>query len=145
MKRPYNTRATRLRHQLNCCCAIWFIVLSSCAIASAQTSGVPASAQNNHPPANINTPHQLVVTGCLRRDSAGAYSLTGETGKTWNLIAGSDSVDLSKHVFHAVKITGKEAPNANLPSASDNSQAQSPPPAVLRVLTLEVLSNSCTR
>jgi hypothetical protein len=133
------------RQLMSFCCALLSIVLSSGGVASAQAGAAAVSGQNSHPPANINTPHQLIIAGCLRRDSAGTYSLTGDTGKTWNLIPGSDDVDLSKHVFHAVRITGKEAPAAKPPDAADNSQAQSPPPSVLRVLTLEVLSNSCTR
>jgi hypothetical protein len=114
-------------------------------LGSAQTTATSGDPQQSHPPANINTPHQLVITGCLRRDSRGTYFLTSENGKRWNLIAGSDTVDLSKHVFHAVRITGKEAPSATSPGTADNSQSQVPPVSVLRVLTLEVLSNSCTR
>ena len=124
-------------------CALLAMVLANVAQGSAQTAAAPDNSQAPHPPANVNTPHQLVLTGCLRRDSHGIYSLTNENGKTFNLIAALDSVDLSKHVFHVVRITGKEAPNVILPGASENSQAPSTP--VMRVLTLEVLSNSCTR
>lgn len=131
------------RSTLTFCCALLAIVLSSFVAGSAQTNA-PGNPQTVHPPVNINTPHQLVVTGCLRRDSASTYSITNENGKTFDLIPAVDSVDLSKHVFHAVRITGKEAPNVILPGTADSSP-QSPPPAVLRVLTLEVLSNSCTR
>ena len=120
------------------------MLLSSSMLASAQASGPAGNAQASHPPANITMPHQLTLTGCLRRDSNGVYSLTNENGKTFDLVSGSDTVDLSKHVFHAVSVTGKESPKAAPPVATEGSQ-QSPPPAVLRVLTLEVLSNSCTR
>ncbi len=133
-----------MKRHLRFFCVVPLLVLAACAFGSAQTASA-GDPQTSHPPANINTPHQLVITGCLRRDSHGTYFITDENGKTWSLIAGSDSVDLSKHVFHAVRITGKEAPNAKLPVSGENSQTQAPPPSVLRVLTLEVLSNSCTR
>ena len=143
MRHSRITGITRWRRQLSLFSALLALGVTLCLFGAAQTNPGHSNPQDSHPPANINTPHQLVITGCLRRDSNGAYSLTSENGKTWNLIAGSDSVDLSKHVFHAVKITGKEASSAQPTDGGDNPQTEKL--STLRVLTLEVLSRSCTR
>lgn len=137
------SEAARSKHLLH---IVWVLVMlmGSGVLGCAQTSAASSGGQTAHPPGNISTPHQLVITGCLRRDSAGVYSITNENGKTFNLISAANDVDLSKHVFHAVRITGKEAPNVEPPAPANPAQ-QSPPLSALRVLTLEVLSNSCTR
>jgi hypothetical protein len=112
----------------------------------AQTDHSQADEQTAKPPANINTTHQILVTGCLKRgNQPGTYVITDQNGTTWQLVSGNADVDLSKHIFHAVSVAGKEVPT----SPQSDSRKQSPqannPLHELRVLTLQVLSPSCTR
>lgn len=47
------------------------------------------------------------VTGCLQQgDEANEFNLTTAGGATWEVKSDSDSLDLSAHVGHTVKITG---------------------------------------
>ncbi len=112
----------------------------------AQTQTPPGDEQTAKPPANIHTTHQLLVTGCLKRgNQPGTYVVADLNGTTWQLVSGNPDVDLSKHIFHAVSLTGKEEP-VSQPSGSPAPSSQ--PNASLhqlRVLTLQVLSRSCTR
>ncbi|HEY1730723.1 MAG TPA: hypothetical protein VGG15_03195 [Terriglobales bacterium] len=83
-----------------------------------------------------------------RGNQPGTYVITDQNGTTWELISGSADIDLSKHIFHALSVGGKEVPpeqhqNSAKPPA-DNSQTGTQYHQ-LRVLTLQVLSRSCTR
>jgi hypothetical protein len=110
----------------------------------AQTDHSQADEQTAKPPANIHTTHQIFVTGCLKRgNQPGTYVITDQNGTTWELVSGSANVDLSKHIFHAVSIAGKEAPTS--PQSDSPNQGQEAVLHKLRVLTLQVLSPSCTR
>jgi hypothetical protein len=128
------------------------LTLSACiafaAAAFAQTGAGQNPPQSAHPPANIGMPHQLALTGCLKRgNAAGTFALTDQTGKTWTLISGSSDVDLSKHIFHVVTVGAKDIPPSQQHEAAGQAaeDSQSPPRLALRVLTLEVVSRSCTR
>jgi len=78
------------------------------------------------------------VRGCLKRgNQAGTYVISDQNGTTWELVSGSNDVDLSKHIFHSVTLTGKEVPVAEKPEEAPRHE--------LRVLSLQVLSRSCTR
>lgn len=105
-----------------------------------------ASSQDNaKPPANITPTHQILVTGCLKRgNQSGTYVITDQNGTTWELVTGNADVDLSKHIFHAVSIAGKEVPTQPPHSSSQDAQASNPLHE-LRVFSLQVLSRSCTR
>ncbi len=116
----------------------------------AQTGTGQSNPQTAHPPANIGMPHQIEITGCLKRgNEAGTFALTDVNGRTWALISGNSDVNLSKHIFHAVTITGKEVPTSQQHNGAGDqpqaSQQSNNPRLELRVLTLEVLSRSCTR
>ncbi len=112
------------------------LVLGSCPAVHAQTQRAP------QPTPNITTPHQVAVTGCLRRAGMpGTYAITDETGTTWVLTSNSADIDLSRQVMHVVAVTGKEAPGGSSP----NDGQPGNPPRSLRVLTLKTLSPSCTR
>lgn len=129
-------------------CAHCLLMAGSLTLAGAQTGAPHVEGQSSPPPANISAPHQLAVTGCLRRDSNGGYSITDQNGKTWELVSGSSEIDLSRQIFHVVEVTGKAAPVAKPPQSQtppDSSGTQTPPRIRLQVLTLEMLSNSCTR
>lgn len=96
-------------------------------------------------PADVGTAHQIFVTGCLKRgNEAGTYVITDRNSTTWELVSGSADVDLSKHIFHAVSVAGKEVPPPQQENPATNRQTSSPIHE-LRVLSLQVLSRSCTR
>ena len=72
--------------------------------------------------------------------------LTDHNGKTWTLVPGNSGIDLSKNIFHVVTIAGKEVPlpqEHGAGEATENSQNISH--VALRVLSLDVISRSCTR
>jgi hypothetical protein len=104
--------------------------------------GAQQSAAN--PPGTATPPLQVLVTGCLKRSSDGGYYLTDANGTTWQL--SSDSMNLGDHVMHVVSVAGKPATLAKSepsqggkPDAADNSARS------LSVVTLKMVSNSCTR
>ena len=106
-----------------------------------------ASPQGNaKPPANIGATHQILVTGCLkRRNQPDLYVITDRNGTTWELISGSADVDLSKHIFHVVSIAGNEVPPSRQLESGTQDEQTDITRHELRVLTLQVLSRSCTR
>jgi hypothetical protein len=117
--------------------ALLSLVLSMYLAAAAQDDQPP-----HPPPPTISTPHQIAVTGCLRRaERPGTYAITGEAGTTWLLTANSPDLDLSRQVMHVVTVTGKEAPADSGRNQGDSGNS----PRTLRVLTLETVSPSCTR
>lgn len=106
-----------------------------------------ASPQGNaKPPANIGATHQILVTGCLkRRNQPDIYVITDRNGTTWELVSGSADVDLSKHIFHVVSIAGNEVPPSRQLDSGTQDEQTDISRHELRVLTLQVLSRSCTR
>ena len=127
-------------------CLVLLAVVSLGLPPSAQTGG-SAEQQNSRPPGNISTPLQILVTGCLKRASDGGYYITDRNGTTWELVAGDSSIDLARHIFHTVSITGKHASPAKQQGGNNESQrtGTGAPHSTLRVLSLQVLSPSCTR
>ncbi len=94
----------------------------------------------------MTPPLQILVSGCLKRgNQSGEYYLSDQNGTIWKLT--SSSVNLAEHVQHSVTVTGKPISNPQPPA--DNGQAgkteSSNPQPGLRVLTLKMLSSSCTR
>ncbi|MGC2109064.1 MAG: hypothetical protein WA655_06070 [Candidatus Korobacteraceae bacterium] len=88
------------------------------------------------------------MTGCLKRSSTtGGYSISDQNGTIWELK--SSSVNLTEQVNHSVTVTGKpvsasEQQGSNTQPSGD-TPAGSKPQYILRVLTLKMLSPSCTR
>jgi hypothetical protein len=121
------------------------LTLLSLARCCCAQSGGEQSGQVTSPPANISTPHQILLTGCLKRDSNARYYMTDQNGKTWELF--SENINLAAHVYHSVTITGKEAPKQqeDRSQQSEASKAGGVPAIELRVITLKMLSPSCTR
>jgi hypothetical protein len=127
-------------------CFMCLLFLAVCPLLPAQSSS--QSAQSGASPGGImTTPLQILVTGCLKRgNQAGEYYLSDQNGTIWKLT--STSVNLAEHVQHSVTVTGKPISNPQPPA--DNGQAgktqdSSKPQPGLRVLTLKMLSSSCTR
>lgn len=108
-------------------------------LAFAALSGTTAGAQLAQPPATLGTHHQVVVTGCIKRgNQPDTFVISDQNGTTWELVSGASGVDLSKQIFHSVSITGNEAPSHQKKSAETVQHK-------LLVLSLQVLSRSCTR
>lgn len=138
-----------LKHSLKLALSfIAFAVIGLGPAIRAQNTATESGQQAPSPPANINTPHQILVTGCLKRgNEAGGYYIKDQNGKTWELVSGSSGIDLSAHVQHAVTITGKEVttPKDQEAAKQPSESAEGNPHSDLRVLTLKMLSPSCTR
>ena len=127
------------------------IVLFSIAICGMQLSAQTSDAQSGQSPANpprvMTPPLQILVTGCLKRSSDGGYYLTDSNGTTWQL--SSNSLNLGDHVMHVVSVAGKpdslgkaeQSPN----QPAGKSQPENNAVHSLRVMTLKMVSNSCTR
>ncbi len=112
----------------------------------AQSEALQTNVPIAKPAANVGMPHQILVTGCLKRgNQADTFVIADQNGTSWELVSGSSAVDLSKHIFHAVRITGKEVPSSQKPESSAQSAPSDTTHHELRVLTLQVLSRSCTR
>ncbi len=89
---------------------------------------------------------QILVTGCLKRgNAAGEYSIADQNGTIWKLT--STTVNLAEHVNHSVTIAGKPVVTPKQPenNTSGGQTDEGKPQPTLRVLTLKMLSNSCTR
>lgn len=87
------------------------------------------------------------VQGCLKKNAAtGGYYVADEQGRTWEL--SSKKVDLSKHIFHVVSVSGHPSARPQMPEGK-SEQGQTPEGGTqhfaLDVTELEMMSNSCTR
>jgi len=106
------------------------------------------NAQSKQTPGRtVRTPLQINITGCLKKNAeTGGYYISDENGRTWEL--SSKKVDLSKHLFHTVSVSGHPASGTNLPEEKSD-QGQKPDggtrPLSLDVVELTMVSNSCTR
>src|SRR5271166_1074107 len=94
----------------------------------------------------VTRPLQVNVTGCLKRSSqTGGYYVADQNGRTWELT--SQKVDLAKHVFHTVSVSGHPSTGSKTQEGK-SEQGQRPednPNFSLDVTELEMISNSCTR
>jgi len=113
----------------------------------AQSSATPGGQSDTNPPRTVSPPIQIAVTGCLKRSNEGGYRLTDHNGTTWLLT--SDTVNLAEHLNHSVTVTGKPVTTPKQQEANSQqggtAEGGSKPSPGLRVLTLNMLSNSCTR
>ena len=124
--------------------AIWVMCLAMASGVPAvrgQTAAEQAPQPSAAPPQTMSPPIQLLLTGCLKRANDGGYRLTDSNGITWLL--SSKGVDLAAQLNHSVTVTGKPtvvAKEQAKDQANDASYVRS-----LQVLTVKMLSNSCTR
>ena len=132
--------------------AAWFIsfvFLTLCPRLSAQSSSTQDPQSGAVPGGVVTNPLQIAVTGCLQRGGeSGGYYISDQNGTTWKLT--SSTVNLAEHLSHSVMVTGK--PIATPQQQGNNGDGQggkteggSKPQPSLRVLTLKMLSPSCTR
>ncbi len=135
----------RLIRLLQFCLAVLLLTGS---FAMAQTVAQPNGQTVMNPPGTVTTPLQISVTGCLKKGhEAGGYFITDQNGMTWELTPGN--VNLAEQVNHSVQIAGKPiTPTAKQEAkmgASEKSEAAGNKVHDLRVVSLKMLSPSCTR
>lgn len=87
----------------------------------------------------------VTVTGCLAKgDSPNEFHLTGDNGQKYELR--SDSVSLSEHVGHKVKVTGttvSESASEEKEEKGERNEAGEHEAANLQVSKLDHLSETC--
>ena len=129
-------------------CGMLYILLAAAPLLLAQAGGMQGPQSGNAPPRTVSPPIQVRLSGCLKANDHGGYYITDQNGDTWELIPGNN-VDLAEHVYHSVIVTGKPAslaPQKEMKSESgEKAEAEGCPRHQLRVLTLKMLSPSCTR
>jgi hypothetical protein len=90
-------------------------------------------------------PLQIIVTGCLKKNASGGFSVADQSGKTWELT--SKKIDLAKYVFNTISASGH--PSTGLSDSKEGSNEQNPEGGGQRfrmdVMDLTVVSRSCTR
>jgi hypothetical protein len=110
-----------------------------------------ARAQDTANPSQAPAAAPIVVTGCLQSSGQRAFTLTdSSTGTTYDLA--SESVDLSAHVGHTVKLTGTvAAPSADADADADANNASGNPAnqegqknQTLNVSRLKMVSKTCS-
>lgn len=137
------------RYRVVTTAGVCLLLLSLSPILSAQSGGTQSDQAGTPPPGTVSNHHQILITGCLKRgnESGGGYYITDQNGKTWELLP--NGIDLAAHVNHSVSIAGKEATASKQQEAkkesSEKTEAGGNPPADLRVMSLKMLSPSCTR
>ena len=106
--------------------------------------------------AQTKTTHKKVrtVTGCLAQgDEANEFNLTTAAGATWEVKTDSDTLDLSKHVGHTVKITGVVS-NAEMHGMKKDAKSEAKEHGVgknstehghLTATRLKMVSDSCNK
>jgi hypothetical protein len=135
-------------------------VVAQTAPTSPSTSQTSPSTQQSTPPsqsvpdassqtAQTSTDNSS-IEGCLN-GSAGSWTLTDSTGKTWQLAG--DTSKLSDHVGHQVRISGSEgsasaspssgAAGGAAPSASSGAGASSGSQPTFNVKKVKMISSSC--
>jgi hypothetical protein len=119
------------------------MLLAFAAIVVLSSAYLLAQAQDRDDKAGAGK--SVTVTGCLAKgDSPNEFHLTGENGQKYELR--SDSVPLSEHVGHKVKVTGttvEESAAEEKEEKGERHEAGEHEAANLRVSNIEHLSTSC--
>jgi hypothetical protein len=118
-----------------------FAVLTLC---SPLLFGQDNSQQAQQKP-KVTAPLQINVTGCLKKNASGGFSVADQSGRTWELT--SKKVDLAKYVFNTINASGH--PSTGLSDQKEGNSEQNPEGGGQRfrmdVMELTVVSRSCTR
>ena len=113
----------------------------------AQSGASPGGQSSTNPSGVASPPIQIAVTGCLKRSHDGGYYLADRNGTIWRL--SSSKVNLDDQLMHVVTVTGRPGARANQDESSSQQsgavESSGKPSPSLQVLTLKMLSNSCTR
>jgi hypothetical protein len=110
------------------------IALLSAVCVVAQQAPTSQSSQ----PQATSSDNQAVIEGCLASASGGGFALTDQTGAS-RLLAGATS-DLSSHIGHQVRLTGKEATPPSTPTSDNPSQSK----GAFNVSKVEMISDTCS-
>jgi hypothetical protein len=86
------------------------------------------------------------VTGCLQKsEQPGAFSITGEDGRAWQLE--SSNVKLEDHAGHKVTVTGSVAPDSKAAEKKQEGQVEKASSqeeyGKLLVTSLKMVSKTC--
>jgi len=85
----------------------------------------------------------VTVTGCLAQgDSANEYSIKGEDGKTYGLMA-SGSVNMKPHLGHKVTVTGTPSKEMEKNEKTQAKTGRTEESQHLSVSDLKMVSTSC--
>ncbi len=124
---------------------IWLALFSLCSLLLLGQDN--AQKGQTAPGGTVRTPLQISITGCLKKNAeTGGYYVFDKNGRTWEL--SSKKVDLARHVFHVVTVSGHPMSASNMPegkSEAGEKPERSIQPLSLDVVELTMISNSCTR
>jgi uncharacterized protein YdeI (BOF family) len=119
-------------------CAAWAF-----AQTSPSQSSNPGSAQTDQSATSSQTSpssgDMVTVKGCVS-GSAGSYTLTDDSGKTWQLAG--DTSKLSDHVGHTVQIKGTTSGGSS--GAASGSMSGSSGGQTLNVTSIKHVSSTCS-
>ena len=119
-------------------CAVWAF-----AQTSPSQSSNPGSPQTDQSATSSQTSpssdDMVTVKGCVS-GSAGSYTLTDDSGKTWQL--GGDTSKLSDHVGHTVQIKGTTSGGSS--GAAGGSMSGSSGGQTLNVSSIKHVSSTCS-
>jgi hypothetical protein len=128
--------------------AVWFLFfafLSLGPLLPAQSSGGQNAQSGVNSGGSVTHPLQVAVTGCLKSGGEGrGYYIADKNGTTWKLVP--NGVSLAEQVNHSVMITGRPVANkeGDHEQGGKREEGGKPQPG-LKVLTIKMLSPSCTR
>src|SRR5271165_6703781 len=89
------------------------LVLLSFSSLALYAQGSPQSSQTKQGP-SAKSGVLVNVTGCLKKNATtGGYYVSDQQGRTWEL--SSKKVDLSKHLFHTVSVSGHPSAGSQTP------------------------------
>ncbi|MGB8771924.1 MAG: hypothetical protein WCC92_20080 [Candidatus Korobacteraceae bacterium] len=132
------------RSGLPFCWAV-LVLLGVCSLMLFAQDNPQSGQTGNHP--TVSIPLQLNLTGCLKKSASGAYSVTDQNGRTWELT--SQKTDLAKYVFQTVSVSGHPSTEARKQEGqseeSQSAKAGGNQYFGLDVTEITVVSPSCTR
>jgi cytoskeletal protein RodZ len=106
------------------------------------TSDTSSTTQTTTTQTTQTSTESNAIEGCLS-GSAGNFTLTDQSGKTWQLAG--DTAKLGDHVGHQVRISGSEAGGASTPGApaGAGTGASSGAQPTFTVKNVKMISSSC--
>jgi uncharacterized protein DUF5818 len=133
--------------------AVWVVAQTTPGAGSPQSTSPSATSPSQQPATQDTTQSSQTSTdssieGCLG-GSAGNWTLTDQTGKTWQLAG--DTSKLGDHAGHQVRITGSEAAGSASSSPSSGAGAGAGAGAAggaqptFTVKKVKMVSSSCSK
>ena len=123
---------------------IMFASFCALAVCAQESTGQGMKGKPEHKAAHSATS----VTGCLQKgEEPSGFYISTEDGKTWELR--SSKVELADHVGHQVTVSGTPTHGSKQREtkvgASEEKEAGGKEHADLRVTTLKMVSESCSK